>query len=774
MKRANCNSVWRGIALPFILLFVVFSNNSKAQTVTAYNAGDTLSIQLRAVWSETGIALRWAPLNYTSWKYAHQFGFSLDRYLVARNGVAVSEGEFENSIHHYDIMPMNKQEMEDYMEQHPGPNGDAPSTWGIAHAAYYAPTFEATTGGTQQTDYGALVAYNIAKERDNRFGFCLLAADQDFLLAQAIGLGYNDIIHVDPEERYLYVLKFGGNPDSLQLYSKEKTLYIDRESGALTMRQPSKPSGHGGDRSAFLTWDISQIADQYVSYSLQRAAPNSPFITINSNPIINTSDIEPDILHYGDQLPQNNVWYSYRVVGRTPFGIESAPSDTVRIKGRPKPIDFTPYILNADLVNSNNFSIDWEFPDSLNAKINGFEVWNSETHDGTPSLVTQVLLPAYMRALIDPLPHSTNYYTVVALDKNGYRLTSLPKFAQLNDATPPVKPIGLHGSVDKTGAARLWWTPNGENDLQGYRVFSCDQPEGEYAEITGYWIHETEYHLTLNPKTLHEIQYFKVAALDIRENQSELSDWIPLQLVDIVPPIPPVIVNIEALPTGVRIDFEPSTSADVVKHEVQRKQVSQKTWQTIATLPKEQYPIKVYVDEKAETLEDYHYQVVAIDDAGLTATTPIRHIQALGMGIRPSVQNLGVILDVFPFQHNGTSPMPIKPGKFKVAKLTWRYDAKHRNVEEFWIYRSIVDAETGQVVRVLWKAVSPSDALNGKQIVVEEGATGTSRKEQNTFFVEDDDVHLIAKQHPEELKYQVMVRFDDGTVSALSQPVNPQ
>ncbi len=517
------------------------------------------------------------------------------------------------------------------------------------------------------------------------------------------------------------------------------------------------------------------MADKYVSYAIQRAGSNGVFTTLNSYPIINTSDTEPNIYHYADVLPQNNVWYSYRIVGHSPFGVESSPSDSVRVKGRPKQLEHTPYILAADLINTTGFDIKWEFPDSINAKINGFEVWRSETHDGTPILLTSSPLIATTRSKVDASPLLTNYYTVVALDKNGYRLTSLPKFAQLKDETPPAKPDSLDGTVDKMGSARLWWAANSENDLQGYRVFSCDQPDGEYAEITGYWIKENEFRFTLNPRTLHEVQYFKVAALDIRENQSELSEWFPLHLVDVIPPVPPVIRNIEALTTGVQIDFEPSSSADVVTHEIKRKQVSESTWKTIKTLPKQQYPVKAYLDNTAENLEDYQYQIVAIDDAGLTAVTPIRKIQALGSGVRPSVQGLEVILDVFPFQHNGTSPAPIKPGRFKVAKLTWKYDAKHRNVEQFWIYRTIIDAESGQDVTVLWKTVSPDNALFGQQDVVVEGGTGaTSTKKQNTFMVEDDDVHLIAEQIPQNIRYQVMVHFDDGTVSELTPSVHPQ
>ncbi len=219
MKRANCNSVWQGVALLFILFYFGFCTESKAQTTNTYNAGDTLGVQLKASWQSDKVLLRWAPLNYTSWRYAHEFGFTLQRFTLARDGNLLSEGEIEAFKREYPIVPISRQAMETYLEQHPDDNN-----WGIAFASYYAPTFEATSGGTQDTKNGALTAYNIAKERDNRFGFCLLSADQNFDLAQAIGLGFTNDQEFAPNERYLYVLKFGGNPDTLQLISKDVLL----------------------------------------------------------------------------------------------------------------------------------------------------------------------------------------------------------------------------------------------------------------------------------------------------------------------------------------------------------------------------------------------------------------------------------------------------------------------------------------------------------------------------------------------------------------------
>jgi uncharacterized protein YaeQ len=81
----------------------------------------------------------------------------------------------------------------------------------------------------------------------------------------------------------------------------------------------------------------------------------------------------------------------------------------------------------------------------------------------------------------------------------------------------------------------------------------------------------------------------------------------------------------------------------------------------------------------------------------------------------------------------------------------------------------LVANQTERVAFFLWVFVEQV-ARAGQQDVIEEGKA----KKENTFMVEDDDVHLIAEQIPQNIRYQVMVHFDDGTVSGLTQKVHPQ
>jgi hypothetical protein len=88
MKRAKRYGRWQGFALLFGLLLTVSLSPLLAQN-NGYTPGDTLSIRMKALWqpANNSIALRFAPLNYHSWKYAHEFGLSLVRYGYKRDGI---------------------------------------------------------------------------------------------------------------------------------------------------------------------------------------------------------------------------------------------------------------------------------------------------------------------------------------------------------------------------------------------------------------------------------------------------------------------------------------------------------------------------------------------------------------------------------------------------------------------------------------------------------------------------------------------------------------
>ena len=89
------------------------------------------------------------------------------------------------------------------------------------------------------------------------------------------------------------------------------------------------------------------------------------------------------------------------------------------------------------------------------------------------------------------------------------------------DITPPAAPRGLTSTTGDE-AVYLAWFPNGEPDIDGYRVYRNDQPTGVY-DLIG-WVpanRQAEFvdHEVINGRTY----WYGVSAVDFRGNESEFS-----------------------------------------------------------------------------------------------------------------------------------------------------------------------------------------------------------------------------------------------------------
>src|SRR5690606_33161391 len=91
---------------------------------------------------------------------------------------------------------------------------------------------------------------------------------------------------------------------------------------------------------------------------------------------------------------------------------------------------------------------------------------------------------------------------------------------------------------------------------------------------------------SVNIKTLTPSVWYKIAAIDNRYNMSEFSDIVEVKIPDVIPPVPPVIKNVTANHKGVAIHFVPSSSADVVRHEIYRRRMNSQGWLRAGTVLK--------------------------------------------------------------------------------------------------------------------------------------------------------------------------------------------
>jgi fibronectin type 3 domain-containing protein len=111
--------------------------------------------------------------------------------------------------------------------------------------------------------------------------------------------------------------------------------------------------------------------------------------------------------------------------------------------------------------------------------------------------------------------------------------------------------------------------------------------------------------------------YYRLKAEDLRLNQSDFSEILELKRPDIIPPVAPVIQQIVEQKKGLQITWFNSSSEDVVRHHIYRKEVNDTVFQHLTSVEKPSGKQSVYMDNSVQQGERYIYQVRAEDDSGL-------------------------------------------------------------------------------------------------------------------------------------------------------------
>jgi fibronectin type 3 domain-containing protein len=218
----------------------------------------------------------------------------------------------------------------------------------------------------------------------------------------------------------------------------------------------------------------------------------------------------------------------------------------------------------------------------------------------------------------DRQPGLTNYYALSVFDVETEKFSSNSNlYAELIDSIPPSLPSGLAGKIDTTGIVRLAWNKNKDKDIDGYRVYRSNRPDFEFMLISPSVITDTLFTDSVNLNTLTKQVYYRLRAIDLRQNQSEFSAILELKRPDIIPPVSPRIQNIEEQKNGLLITWLNSSSEDVVRHHIYRKESNDSVFQLLTALEKRPGTQSTYQDKSVQAGETYIYQIKAEDDSGL-------------------------------------------------------------------------------------------------------------------------------------------------------------
>lgn len=579
----------------YLLLILLFS-------FLHFVSSQELAIIARPAKSDS-IMLRYAPVNKEIWKLGNTYGYVIERYTVLRSGAFLPDHEYRLLT----PVPLKPQSL-DIWEQYEDID------------KYVAIAAECIFGESSVPLISAVAIAQRYKEEENKFSFALYAADQSPLVARLSGLSFTDNT-VRRDEKYLYSVRIAA-PDSIVT----DTSFIFMSCSEYSpLPKPLNVSAEWSDRQVRLSWDILSLEHIYNSYKVERSTDGKNYTAISDNAVVQSADedVTPERAYRTDTFPDNTTVYYYRVRGVNAFGEISEASDSVFGRGRLE-INQSPVILNKQPIANKQVKLDWEYPQKLNAFITGFRVYRAVSPQGEKKKIYEGKKPQE-RSFTDNNPDLTNYYIVSVYAGNTEKFSSGFSYVGLIDSTPPAAPTGLSGEVDTLGTVHIRWLPNRDNDIKGYRVFRGNRPDYEFINIHPSVLTDTQYIDTINIKTLTKEVYYKIKAIDDRENQSAFSDILELSRPDIIPPVSPVIKDIRAEKSGITITWYNSSSEDVVLHRIYRKDEFSDSAVEICVInygvTKADVPVGAKTgtctDKNITSGETYIYQIAAEDDSKL-------------------------------------------------------------------------------------------------------------------------------------------------------------
>lgn len=553
------------------------------------------------------ILLRWAPNTPSAWMKNNNFGYTIERYTVKRNGQLIPPPH-KKTILVNELRPEPLSTWEEDVKQND-------------YAAILAQSLYGENFSVEQMQEGGLAEIiNKSKEAEQRFSFALFAADMNFEMAKKAGLGFEDTSVISGEE-YLYRIKSLVPKELLEV---KMGLVVVNTSKQEILPEPIDLIAVPDDKNILLTWEYQMFKSKFTSYYVERSEDGNLFNRLGDTPLVNLND-KPGSpakrMYYVDTLSQNNKTYYYRVKGISPFGEQSPPSKVVSAQGIKK-LTAVPHIFNYKFQKTGEVDIFWEFDKNAEAEVVNFELEWASQEKGPYKVVKNDISPASRELRYKDLTPS-NYFKINAIGKNNTKTTSLTTFIQTIDSIPPSPPIGLVGVVDTLGVVNIKWETNIEKDMLGYRVFRGNLKNEEVSQLTVSPIAKTSFIDTVQIKSLNSKVYYQIVAVDKRFNMSDYSEKLTLKKPDIIPPSSPIFTSYKVTPNGVALEWINSSSDDVKKHQLYRKKASEieKGWELIFTTD----TISKYIDKKAASNIKYRYAIFAEDTSGLQSlpSTPI-------------------------------------------------------------------------------------------------------------------------------------------------------
>ncbi len=648
--------------------------------MTCHLLGQNMTVYHK--YEDNSLMIRWKPVNASDWLNSLYAGYIVEKY---EEGVLVSSSESPILAQTFDYLKL-------YNDSLGVPRHMVASLNHIEEVPQdlVNETFPAGEYTPDELDEARFEALNYL-------------LNFDFGLTRFAGLGIRDT-QIKPSTNYRYVIRRANMPRT------DANNFGEFNFNTASYQEGDLPllSAEWNDRRVKLIWPTGPYKQDYFGYQLSKGVGSDPVLPMDTVPIMNLYDTSAlpifQNIELQDLLENNDTLVIYQLKGYDYFGGLSTNYSEVKGKGKVD-IGLSPMIYETNQLPSNEVEIKWEILDKFKDKVEEYRIYVSEAWDGPYELDTSGVDPG-LRNLIRPIPFGGTYFRIAALDESKIEHSSFPQLVMAYDTLAPAIPTELEYEIDSNGVLKLQWSQNSEEDFIGYKVFMANDSLDEFS-LTHYdFLPASSFVDTVDLISINEFVYYKVIAVDKRNNRSPFSDILIIEKPDILPPVEPNFIQSVPGPGMCLLQWDNSISEDVVSQTLYRRVLDRENmWTEIVSWDTDSLPSQ-YVDTALNENLTYAYVLTATDDAGLVSE-PSEPITA----------------EVFPDHRD----VPIND--FTVQKLTnqqvveIKVNFDLQDIYQVWIYKQKDESKP----RILRKIEPPLNRYQDKRI---------SQDEQYEYFIQ--------------------------------------
>ncbi len=332
-----------------------------------------------------------------------------------------------------------------------------------------------------------------------------------------------------------------------------------------------------------LKWPATKNAK---SYSISRKENEAIKVNLLAipNPILEEDRVKD--LVFIDSVPKLNSTYTYTITHLDELRNEIGSTQvSLTVLDKTPPTGVSSFSVKKG-ATKKQVELTWENK-NIEPDFAGYKVYKSLNPNEKFEQINKTLLPpslTYFNAALGENEYQA-YYQIGVVDKNGNEQKSLPKIIVFDDKDAPNIPKGLQAVVSKSGVVSLTWDANTENDLAGYRVFASRTGKTDFIAINQQASLKTILYDTLALNFKNPKYYYKICALDINGNSSQLSKAVAISLPDTIAPIKPILQK-PILKDGILIlKWTPELNSNIAAHKLYSKEVNTtENWTKIANV----------------------------------------------------------------------------------------------------------------------------------------------------------------------------------------------